>query len=380
MDNGVNRGSVIAVAAMLTAVGALVPNTMPVLLGVFADSRGYDSRQLGFLASSFMGGLWLMTVALMFSIRRIDWRAATGVCCLTLLVGLALAAQIGGFRALMGLFFLSGLGAGGAFGVGMTSLADTRQPDRNLGLATLAQVGVAALVTYAMAALVAARWGSVGVVLTLVLFAGIGVGLSFFMEHRGARTASHAGGGRAPGALAAIAGLVGIVLLYLGIFGIWTFMERIGTQAGLSPHYVGAVISGALVSGAVGTLVPVALGDRFGRRAPILLAALMLMAAILALGSSAGRLGFALAALSFNFAWTISMIYQCGAVAAADTSGRYAAGIPQALALGAFFGPALAGAMKAQLGLLGLSAVGVLAVLASLSIAMWVAGEADRRS
>ena len=166
-----------------------------------------------------------------------------------------------------------------------------------------------------------------------------------------------------------------MVFLYTGVFGIWSFLERIGADAGLSPQFAGTVVSGALFAGAVAALVPVWLGDRLGRRGPILLASLMLLIAIAVLGSNVTKLSFAAAALTFNAAWTIAIIFQLGAVAAADTTGRFVTGIPAATALGATLGPALGGITKAQLGITGLCAVAMASVLASLAIATWVSGE-----
>jgi predicted MFS family arabinose efflux permease len=375
LPNDVNRSSAIAAAALLSAVGALPANVLPILLGIFAEWRELDTQQIGMLATSLMGGFMLITAALFFRVRKFDWKKATLTFCVVQFLGFILTVALDGYLTLVVLMFFVGLGAGGVFGVSITSLADTRQPDRNLGLAIFAQVIVAAVLVSALPGLVVPAWGPTGALLTLASLTLLAGGFIAFLPRHGISESSDIPEDRLPSdAIGPVAGLVGVVLLNVGIFGIWSFLERIGVNAGLSPPFVGNVISVALVVGALAALVPVVFGDRLGRRGPIFCASLTLVFAIIVLSSEMSAFNFVVAVICFNFAWTISVIFQLGAVAMADSTGRYVAGIPIALALGGTLGPTVGGVMQEKLGVAGLGGVAVLAVLASAAIAWWVAG------
>ena len=132
--NPMDRGQVILSAVVLSALGALFYNLMPLFLGVAQDYRGLDNRSIGLLSSMFFVGYTLTTSTAFFWIRRINWKTLTWL-------GLAtggLALLMGGYTQNHGLLMACIFIAGGAFsivyGIGTTALADTSNPARWYGL------------------------------------------------------------------------------------------------------------------------------------------------------------------------------------------------------------------------------------------------------
>ncbi len=124
---------------------------------------------------------------------------------------------------------------------------------------------------------------------------------------------------------------------------LWTFFERIGNAAGVSPSVTGFVISASLVAGGLGSLVPVLLSDRWGRTWPILLSGVLLFASILLFAKAANPYLYAAAGFLFFFSWTVSIIYQLGRLASRDESGRVVAILPALLGIASTLGPLAAG-------------------------------------
>lgn len=343
--NDVNSPSAIAVAAIVTAVGIVFFNAMPLVLGTAAEQFGFDNQQIGFIASSYMAGFTLMTVALIVVARRLNWRYTCAAYAILQALSFVVATQTASLNVLLAILFVAGLAGGGLFGVATISLADTRHPDRNLGIGTFAQVALPAVVVLFLPIAIIPRWGFGGLMSTLALMPVVALVLlpwivrrSVTSEHQQARSEK-----QAPERIILLA-LAGALVFHTAAAAIWAFYERVGNASGIAPEAVGAVLSIALLAGGAGSLVPVFLHARSGRLVPIFVAAILQMAClgslILAPASS-----YLFAGPVFMFAWTVSIIFQLGNIAALDVTGRYSVAIPAVLGVAAIIGPTVGGVL-----------------------------------
>ncbi len=373
LGRDVNHPSAVGAAALTAGAAVLAFNMMPFVVGSIADTYGYGAEQLGYIATAYMSGYTLMTVALVFCVRRIDWRQICLWVGILQLSGFALTPNAESFQALAGLFFMTGLCGGLLFGTAMTSLADTRNPDRGFGLGSLSQVALGAAVAFALPRSVIPAYGFQGMMLVLAAGAGLIVLLSPMMVARGVATqdTGNAQGGDKAGPLA---GLLGVFSLYTGLTAMWVFFERIGRDAGLSGESIGTIIMVALLCGGIATFVPVVIGDRFGRRLPISLAGVAAIMIIALFGRGVTPTSFTLLVPCFSFCWTIAIVYAPAAVAAADSSGRYRIWIPAALGLGGAVGPALGGILQRSGNIQATCIMAASMVALSTVLLFWVTG------
>jgi len=341
--NDVDSTPVIAAAAVLTAIGVAFFNAMPLALGTAAEYLGFSNQQIGFLASAYMAGFTVLSIALVIWVRKINWRQSCGVMALLQIAGFVVATQTTSLTTLLTALFIAGLGGGGLFGIATISLLDGRFPDRNLGIGTFAQVVVPAIVVLLLPITVIPKWGFQGLMVTLAVLPAVALLLLPWVIRQSHKAAINTSEKieHAPMSVAIIA-LGGALLFHSAAAAVWAFYERIGDANGVAPGTVGIVLSAALIAGGAGSLVPVFLHARIGRIFVILAAAAVQIACMLGL-MFAPAASYPFAGPLFMFAWTASIIFQLGGLAAVDVSGRYSVAIPAVLGVAAIVGPAAGG-------------------------------------
>ncbi|MEL6831139.1 MAG: hypothetical protein AAFO63_13490, partial [Pseudomonadota bacterium] len=173
-----------------------------------------------------------------------------------------------------------------------------------------------------------------------------------------------------------------LAIFHLGIMASWSFLERVGEQAGLEDGAaLGLSFGLALLFGALGPLAGAHFGDRISAPLAIMLTAAMFLGFILLL--TVGNLDmvkFALALIAFNIAWNFGITYLLAVASKADSSGRGFALAPAAMSIGAAFGPALGGNALSAYGATGLFAAfgGVLAF--AFMAMLWVDSQSKRHA
>jgi predicted MFS family arabinose efflux permease len=341
----VNSPAVIAVAAILTAVGIVFFNAMPLVLGTAAEQLGFNNQQIGFIASSFMAGFTSMSVVLIVVVRRLNWRYSCAFFAILQAVSFVVATQTGHLGTLLGILFVAGLAGGGLFGIATISLVDTHYPDRNIGIGTFAQVSMPALIVLLLPIAVIPKWGFGGLMVTLALLPAVTLVLLPWVVRRSNKVEkAHSNSGAQIQSAAVFPALAGALIFHTAAAATWAFYERVGDANGVAPETVGAVLSVALLASGAGSLVPVFLHARTGRLVPILAAAILQLGSLASL-IVAPEASYLVAGPIFMFAWTVSIIFQLGNVAALDISGRYSVAIPAVVGVAAIIGPTLGGAL-----------------------------------
>jgi MFS family permease len=131
----------------------------------------------------------------------------------------------------------------------------------------------------------------------------------------------------------------------MGYSGIYAFVERIGVDSGLSGQQIGLVLSLTIITGMIGALGAASLGDRYGKIKPHIAGAVGAVITILLLNSQTNLASYSLAIIFLTLSLNFWLAYMLGAVAAIDTSGRFAVLTTAALGVGATIGPAIAGGL-----------------------------------
>lgn len=341
----VNSPAVVAVAAILTAVGIVFFNAMPLVLGTAAEQLGFDNQQIGFIASAYMAGFTLMSVALIVFARRLNWRYSCAAFAALQVICFVVSTQLQDLSALLVALFLAGLAGGGLFGIATISLLDTKRPDRNLGIGTFAQVMLPALIVLVLPMTIIPIWGFGGLMLTLAALPTITLLLVPWIVRQSDKTIQvQSQAADQPATVAVMLALGGALVFHTAAAATWAFYERVGDASGIPPDTVGVVLSIALLASGAGSLVPVFLHARTGRQVPIFVAAMLQLASLASL-LLAPAATYLVAGPVFMFAWTVSIIFQLGNVAALDVTGRYSVAIPAVLGIAAIIGPTLGGAL-----------------------------------
>jgi len=309
----------IAAAIFVGVVGSVVFIVLPVLMGVMAQSAGFDDAQIARLASAQMAGMFLASFAAMAVIPRWGWqRPASSAAVILVLCHLGSAATTSG--ALLALQALAGFAGGMMIALSLAALGQTSKTDRNYGFWISAQITLGIIGTFALpAAARAAGAGAAFVVLALLSLATL-----FAIPMIGAPEAklvdrSERTWGGFTGA--GVTSLIAAFCFGVGIMALWTFLERIARHNGLTEGATATVMTAVLLSSLAGALLASQLADRVGRLRPLACALAVMLLLLPWLADAVDPLAFAGAAVLFAAAWNFSVPYQLATTAAYDPRG-----------------------------------------------------------
>jgi predicted MFS family arabinose efflux permease len=163
-----DKPSAISAAIVLGFAGTGVAMGMPLLVGSMAKSLGFSEQQLGWLASSDMGGLCAGSILAALMVTKINRRvlAATGL----LLVILAnyLSTQSPDLLPLMLSRLFAGIGAGICYSTCTASLAGSHNAARTFSILLFVLVVMNAFIFYIFP-IIEGRWGVNGLFLFYLL-------------------------------------------------------------------------------------------------------------------------------------------------------------------------------------------------------------------
>jgi predicted MFS family arabinose efflux permease len=323
MSRSTNDPAVIGVALALNFVGPSTFLVLPLLVDGAVHTLGFSYRQVGMMSFAVSTGGFASAILAGFWVRWLSWPRAT----LISLTGMVAANSL---SLVLHEYWLIALlqGAAGFFGgslgcLAMTVLSDSKSPARHFGYAMAIQV------TYQVACILAGPMllrlaGLNGVFTMLAIVSALAMPLALFLPANG-RAVPSAG---IPTALikpATLLALLGCTAFFFNVGCYWTYIEIIGADHGLSSRVVANCIAAGVAAGIPGGLLASAMGERFGRLRPLVIAAVMTMVAVLLLTGAVGPATFVVSGLLYNFAWNYSLSYQLDAVNWVDATGRVVA-------------------------------------------------------
>ena len=363
------------------ACAAMLFNTLPLFLGVAADTYGLGPEGAGWLGTIYLSGFGLSSVAAAFLIARINRRLLGAFLFLGAALVLALAAGADGRPSFAALLFGVGLGFGALYSLSFVIAGERSNPTRAFGVKLLGEVLLGAALLALIPLYLLPRFGLAGMLIAFAAVAAAGAlcvpGIANKPQVRDVTQAS-ASGGLLPAS--ALIGLAALFVFTVSQSALWSFAERRASAEGFESDAIGLALSIAAASGGAGSLAAAWLSDRVGRLAPLAGVALIYGMAIF-LFSAGGTLWiFGVAASLFMFAWLFALPYMMFAISASDVSGRATSLVSACLAFGSMVGPGLAGQLVAGGSFERLDVFAAIATLASYAI-FWrlaTAGEAKR--
>lgn len=344
-EHGARQSEKVFVAAMV-ALGVFAPTVfmgLPAVVGQVAQHWAFGDATLGVAVFVEVLGMSCGSLLVAFGLGRQPVRLVL-LAAAALVAGANLATLgVHGFVAFALLRWLAGIGAGALNGIAMRYLSYTGTPERHLGMLVMGQVFWGMALLAVVIPWLSAAWGAPGV-FTFVAALSLPfacVAWQFGRDETLATPQQAVKGHVDKGG--ALLSLVALFALYGGVGVVWTFLERIGADAGLSGGYISGVLAVAnLVSIAACALMPrLGVGGGLRRWTLFNLAGCVLAAASLALPPS--PLSFAIGAVVFIVCWTGGALLIFATIPQYDFVGRFAALSPGFLALGFGVGSVMGG-------------------------------------
>lgn len=348
MNNAIDHTRVglafLIAASVASSIGGLPFNTLPILLGAFADQLALGPADLGSLGSACTGGYLLSTMLGPLWVDRVPWRIATIVAAVGTAAALWWSANVAAAPLVPLAAF--GFAAGLMHSLGMRMVGEAANKERAFGLRLLTELVIVAALLFFLPIVIAsaAIRGGMGLLAIAVLVMAI----SAFFIPRGPAT-SDAQTASADSASASRVDAIGwfalgiFVLFACGQVALWVFVERIGRSIDVSAAEMGSVFAVLKVIGGASAALVALLGDRLGNRLPHLLGLLLISLGVALLALRTSFWVYAFGAWIWEGAFTMCCVYQTAAVARLDRSNKLVVLVPAAFAISAFIGPELAG-------------------------------------
>lgn len=364
-----------AYIAVFSAVLYTVLLIAPVIAGKLIEQFNLSPVEVGTLFSLELGAFSLATVPAYLWLRRMNLRMASYIFTAIVIAGNVVSGFVDDFGLLMIARVVTSLAAGSITVIILTLSGKTANPSRAFGIFVVFQLAMGALILavfpslFAAAAVSAIYWTLAGLAVLCLLVVNR-------IEGEVLRTAGPAAAEaptRVP-VFKAVAGMVAVLLFYIALSGVWSFIAQISAGSGIDLSASSLVLSVATVAGILSALVATALGDTPHRKLYLAAGYAGMAVSISLLLGSPALIQFAAAAVIFKFAWTFILPYLLSTLSSLSSGGHLMNTTNLMIGAGFSIGPIVSGALIQSsggsfTGMLVFALAGVLASCALVLIA-----------
>lgn len=329
---------------MVSAIGGLVFNTMPLLLGTAGDAFDFSPSKLGslsltagvgYLAGTLTGPLW---------VERVNWRIAAFAILAAVIASFLFATQLSG-QAIFAGFAIFAFFCALAIALAMRVLADMPDPERAYGTrlsVELVSIGVFLII---LPILFIAKSGFSGAMVGLACFAALlGLGAFFFPARSSSELAAKTKGFPSWAQASPSWSMLGIFSLYLlanvGLFFfLYVIAQKFEPSAAQNGLMFGVLkwLGGA--AGAVGAII----GAKAGVKSPHFVALGILILGVIGLALAPNFEVFMVSSWIWEFGFTLGCLYQTAAIVRHDPSNKLVVLVPMAFGISMILGGKIAG-------------------------------------
>ncbi len=335
-----NPSGIGAAAAMwIGSAGVLILGVIPILYGALHAEGRINLAELGVIATveTLLIGVSSAVAAMLFSARNLRLK------CTILLVALAAldsAVSVAGSSNMILIDrALAGLIEGAMVAVSIELIARSRHAERLGGFFLAMQALAQGLLALGLAWWVVPGMGANGGFLALGIVCLVSIGVAFLVPAEYGDMPKQSASMDGVFTVRAILALLMIVLFFMFVVAVWTFLEPLGGKVGIDAQTVGVLVSIGLFVQVAASLAAAWLEAYLDYRLGILGCGIVGLIAAAILGASPTLLMFCVAVLAISFVWMFIVPFMIGMTLAADSTRNTCLLVPAAQLLGAAFGP-----------------------------------------
>ena len=371
--------------AVYSAVLYMTLLIAPVIAAKLVSQFGLSSTEVGGLLSLELGAFSLATVPAYLWLRRVNLVTATRVFTLVAVAGNVASGFVDSYGLLVASRIVTSLAAGSITVIILTLSSKTANPSRAYGLFVTAQLVMGAIIlavfpaVFANANVSAVYWTMAGLALCCLLFSGRIDGNALRAGSSAADPGSASARTVRVPKLKAGLGLAAVLLFYISLSGVWSFMAQIAGGANIDLSTTSLILALATVPGIASSMLATVLGDHPKRALFLVLGYVGLTASVAMLFGLTGAVQFALAAILFKFTWTFILPYLLSSISDLDASGQLMNTTNLMIGTGFAVGPLLGGILiEATGGFTAMLAVACVGALVSMLFAASIQRRASR--
>ena len=349
MTKTANLLPVIIAVSMVSAIGGLVFNTMPLLLNAVSEAAGFNANQLGSLSLCAGLGYLAGTLTAPLWVERVNWRIAAFIIIACAVAAFLLAGQVtnsGLYLTFTAFAFFCAL----AIALAMRALADMPEPERAFGIRLCVELVSIGVFLGILPVYFIAKSGLSGAMIGLACFALLlGLGAFLMPKRTTSETAMRTKGFPAWSDAEPSWIMLAIFLVYLlANVGLFFFLAVIAQKFEPSPDQFGAMFSVLKWLGGIAGLIGALIGAALGLRLPHIMSLLILLLGVIGLYVAPNFSAFMVASWVWEFGFTLGCLYQTAAIARHDPSNKLVVLVPMVFGVSMLLGGKIAGALLAQ--------------------------------
>jgi len=342
----VNDPIAIFSASVISAVGAAIFLTLPMLVGTAIGSFSINEQTAGLLVASYFSGALVANISQVYWLRHANWRYSTIALFCLMGIGMVVLPLLWPTYAgaVVGLF-LAGFSIGAAYGIAVAVLSDGKNKDRNFGFMLIGQQVGGALLLFLFPQFVPEGAGFDTVMVNMgIIFLTIGL-VGFCLPDSGRKHIPQVTKEQQISLSFAFVSLLMLVTYFAAQTAVWAFIERLADERGIDVQDIGTALAISMIGGLLGGIFVAWQAERFGSLRPILLSSVSFVLIFLLYATTFTLTEFTILSFMFSFFWNYVLAYQMSVVVSFDHVGRLSVLLPAAMALGAMIGPTIGGAV-----------------------------------
>jgi predicted MFS family arabinose efflux permease len=363
-----------AAAITLSVAGVATFLLMPQFVEAAVADLRFTEQQIGILSSAVMIGYTLAALASGLWIRRSSWRLASAAALVGMLFANSASMVIHGFAPFLVLQGIASFCGGSLYSLSLTVLSDSHRPDRYFAYSVGAQTIYQVLGLLAGPFLIARGMSAMLLQFCALCVAGLLL-VPFVPSHGRFQHDAPIDGHQRNGRLVSgpvLLGLAGCFLFFVNVGAYWTYIERIGTGAGLGLSPISNGLAFSTAASMAGVVLAAWLGHRRGFFLPIAASAFAVLLSMVLLTGNLKMAAYIVSAVIYGIAWNVSLTYQYSTVNLVDRSRLAVALAPAFHNAGGAVGPALAALVVTESDHTGVLWLVSVSVVASL-LCFWMA-------
>ena len=322
-------------------IGNLSSTLAPFNVGVISDGFMASSQESGLVVSLAL--FFAAIGALFFGASNLKGQKLAFLGCFVVAVCYYLASLSLNVTEIFLIKSLSGLGCGMLIASGHSILAASKDPNRTYEIFTVFASCTGATLVYFSSIWI--EEGGYVKFFTNFIFIYLALSLSFFLARKSESSAPEESNTNKRSRFYIFTCLILAVLFFeVPSSGIWAFMERFGVEdLGMEVSRVGEVISISIILSLIGPLFIGLVGNKIGRKVPILICLFLSSFCIYFIFGVATVNTFYYGNITWNIIFTIMVILILGASGDIDPSGKLGSWLNACMLLSASISPAIFG-------------------------------------
>ena len=308
----------------LLVIGNSPATLLPFTVGTLEEGFNLNKQSVALVVSIELIAMAISAIFFGSQISKLNLRISASIGCLLVVVGYFLCSLTDSIEYLRVIRGVSGIGSGLLISCGHNVLSASNSPERSYAAFILVTSLFGA--SFVWIAGIAAEEGGYSLMFTTFGFIFLLLApLLFFAKKQSlliedlARTATVSA--KSP---IVVLMTLGLIFFSLPSGGMWAFNERIGVEIGLLQSVVGKILSFSLLLGLLAPILVWFIGDRFGRKKPIIICLMLVLSSFIYMLTFMNSISYISGNLIWNFTYTVTVIFVLAAAAHLSPEGKLA--------------------------------------------------------